>query len=129
MLVAEEAQSRLKAKAEEVARALGAPIEQLLADVNVTRLNNGGKIIPAEIQAHHVRWALEWKSNAITYRLRVVVRLADNGQAARAEQTMVQCEASTPYNFEGHTPTTTMRQVVGVDLPHIREAVIAILPI
>ncbi len=126
--MADESQSRLNAKAEEVVRSFGAGIERALADLNMARLFGQGKVTPAEIQAHHVRWTLEWKREPITYRLHVVVRLVDDGRMTQAAQTMVQCEARTPYSFEGHTPTTTMRLIIGVDLEKIKEAVLIVMP-
>ncbi len=117
------AQARIKAKAEEIALTNDASIGQLLAELNASRLRGSGEIARAQIQEHHVRWALEWKESAVTYKLRIAVRLVDDGREARIDQILVQKEAWTPYSYEGHTPTTTMKKVAELDVAKIREAV------
>ncbi len=116
-------ETRLKNKAAEVAEKSGAAIQQLLAELNAARLNGAGKI-SHDSQPQHVRWSLEWKRETITYRLRIAARLVDDGSEARFDQVLVQKEAWTAYQFEGHTPTTTMKRVSSLDIAKIREAVL-----
>ncbi|MBI3740674.1 MAG: hypothetical protein HY257_02820 [Chloroflexi bacterium] len=119
-------EARLKQIAEQAIQQIGDDVQKLFAELNATRLDGKGKITDAEIQMHHVRWGLEWKENAITFKIRVAVRLVDDGVAARVDQVLVQKEAWTPYDFEGHTPTTTMKQIATMDANKIRDAVDAL---
>lgn len=116
------ANKRLEQKASEVVTEFGPGIHQTLAELNKTRLQNQGRLGSAEVGRRGVRWALEWQAGEIAYRMNIAIRIVDNGSSAMVDQVIVQKEASTPYAFAGHTPTTTMKLVHEVNIAEINKA-------
>ncbi len=123
-----DAEARLQQKASEVVRDFGPAIHQLLTDLNTSRLQGCGKVDSAEIGRKAVRWELAWQAGEITYRMHVGVTLADDGRRAQIGRVLVQREASTSYAYEGHTPTTMMKQVEELDIREIESALAAVWP-
>ena len=118
-----EQQERINKKIEEVKIALGKDLVVLLKQANATRLAGKGKVTTAPVvDRASLRWRLEWKQDRVSYDMNVVVRFDDDGQTARVAGVWVHRHASTPMEFEGHTPTTRMR-ITGLDIEEIREAI------
>lgn len=121
------AEARLDQLASVIAQNIGPGIQQLFAELNRTRLNGQGKV-KSEISRRVIRWMLEWRTQSITYKMRVMILLADDEKRAFVDRVLVQKEASTPAIFEGHTPTTTMKQVTSVSLEEIHRALMELWP-
>ncbi|MBI4789411.1 MAG: hypothetical protein HY782_20470 [Chloroflexi bacterium] len=115
-----DAEARLQRKASEVVRDHGPAIRQLLADLNKSRLKGLGRLGSAEIGRMAIRWELQWKADPVTYRMHIAVTLADDGQKAFVDRVLVQREASAPYDFQGHTPTTMMKQIATLNVKEIK---------
>jgi len=119
-----EAQERITQKIDQVKATLGNDIVTMLEQVNATRLAGKGKVTPTPVADRaSLRWVLEWKQGKISYDLNVVVRFDDDGQTARVAGVWVHRHASTPLEFEGHTPTTRMHRLTGLSIKEIREAI------
>ena len=118
-------QERINAKIAEIRRDNGDGIRALLKEVNKTRLNSNGKITEAPIvEATSLRWTLAWKEERrISLELNIVVNIEDDGQHARVGRVWVHRHASTPMDYEGHTPTTRMRRLAGLSIAEIRDAI------
>lgn len=120
--------ARLDQKASQIIRDQGPLIHHLLADMNHIQLADQGKLGSAEIGRRNVRWKLEWQAGPVSYKMHVVIGLKDDGISARIDRVLVQREASTPFAFEGHTPTTTMRTLGSFNLEEIRRTVLELWP-
>jgi len=120
-------QARVDAKIEEIERAYGSDIRDLLKEVGRTRLKNKGKLTLAPvIENNSLRWSLTWKEQQkISLELHVIVSVEDDGHAARVGRVWIHRHASTPIDFEGHTPTTRMRRLTGLSIEEIRAAIYA----
>ena len=118
-------QARADAKIEEIRRAYGDEINNLLKEINQARLKGKGKITPTPvIENNCLRWTLTWnEQQKISFELNVVVSVEDDGHAARVGRVWVHRHASTQIDFEGHTPTTRMRRLATLSMDAIREAV------
>ncbi len=117
-------QERIDEKIKEVKAALGKDIVTLLKQVNAARLAGKGKVAATPVADRaSLRWTLEWKQGRISYDLNVIVRFDDDGRAARVAGVWVHRHASTPMEFEGHTPTTRMHRLTGLSIKEIREAI------
>jgi hypothetical protein len=115
---------RLQEKIEEVERELGPKLYAMLMQVNRERLNGKGQVKEAPItDTHSLRWMMKWKESKITYEMSIVIRVEDTGREARVGGAWVHRHASTPLDFEGHTPTTRMRRVAKVSIEDIRDAI------
>ncbi len=121
-------ESRQGLKASELVRNFGPSIYRLLSELNTSKLNRQGKLGSAEIGRRTVRWALEWQVGAVTYRIHVVIRIGDDGRAAFVDRVYVRKEAMTPYMYDGHTPTTLMKQVATLEVDEIRKAILSLWP-
>ncbi len=119
---------RLQEKASEIIRDFGPAIHGLLAEMNTTRLNGQGRLGSAEIGRKAIRWELEWKSDPVSYRVHVGVTIADDGEKAFVDRVLIQREASAPYSFRGHTPTTMMKQIAHLDVNEIRVKLMEMWP-
>jgi hypothetical protein len=106
----------------------------LLQEINKTKLKGEGKITAAPVvDQNTLRWTLAWKAPApgalgkkagtVSYELNIVAFVEDDGREARMAKAWVHRRASTPMEFEGHTPTTRMRRLARLSLPEIREAI------
>ncbi len=122
-------EARLSQKASEVVRDYGPAIHQLLTDLNASKLHGHGRVSSAEMGRKAVRWELEWPDGEVTYRMHVAVTLADDGRSAYIARVLVQKEASTSYAYQGHTPTTMMKQVKDLNVQEIERALIEIWPV
>jgi hypothetical protein len=119
-----EEQKRIAKKIEEVRVAFGKDIVTLLKQVNATRLAGKGKVATVPlVDRASLRWGLAWKEGKIAYDINVVVRFEDDGQAANIAGVWVHRHASTPIDYEGHTPTTRMHRLTGLVIKEIREAI------
>ena len=117
-------QERIDKKIEEIKTMLGRDIVTLLRQVNATRLGGKGKVTTAPVADRaSLRWMLEWKQDRVSYDLNVVVRFDDDGQTARVAGVWVHRHASTPMEYEGHTPTTRMHRLTGLSIKEIKEAI------
>ncbi len=123
-----EVEVRLQQKASEVVRDYGPAIHRMLADLNASKLRGQGKVESAEIGRKAVRWELTWQDGEITYGMHVAVTLADDGRRAFISRVLVQKMASTAYAYQGHTPTTMMKQINELNVPEIERAILAIWP-
>lgn len=118
-----DAQARINELIEEIKNGIGKQITALLQEINTTRLAGKGKLAKPVVDRASVRWTLAWEQNKISYDLNVIVRLEDNGKTARVAGVWVHRHASTPLDYEGHTPTTRMHRLTGLSIQEIREAV------
>jgi hypothetical protein len=117
-------QERIAQKIEEVKMMLGKDIVALLKQVNATRLRGKGKVVATPIvDRASLRWMLEWKQEKVSYDLNVVIRFEDDGKVARVAGIWVHRHASTPLEFEGHTPTTRIHRLTGFSIKEILEAI------
>lgn len=118
-------QMRILAKINEIEQGFGSQINDLLKEINKSRLKGKGKITagPA-IEGNAIRWTLAWKEHRkISFDLTVIANVEDDGQAARIGRVWIHRHASTPMDFEGHTPTTRMRRLATLSLPEIKQAI------
>jgi hypothetical protein len=117
-------QARIVKEIEAVRHQVGDALSGILQDVNRERLKNKGKLTAApKAERNSLRWTLEWKDGDVNYDLNVVVVVEDDGTQARVGRVWVQRHASTPLEFDGHTPTTRIRRLTMLSLPEIREAI------
>ena len=115
---------RIDAKIEEVKGEYAAGIHELLSEVNATRLKGKGKIEPPVVEGSSLRWTLAWREESkISLELNIVANVEDDGRQARVGRVWVHRHASTPMDFEGHTPTTRMRRLTSLSIAAIREAI------
>ena len=119
----------MRVKASEIVREYGPAIHGLLAELNETRLDGQGRLTSAEIGRKAIRWELEWKAEPVSYRIHVGVTVGDDGKEAFVDRVLVQREASAPYSFEGHTPTTMMKQIAHLDVAEIKAKLMDIWPL
>jgi hypothetical protein len=118
-----EAQARINELIEETQNGIGKQITALLKEINATRLANKGKVSQPIVNRASLRWTLAWEQNKISYDLNIIVRFEDNGKVARVAGVWVHRHASTPLDYEGHTPTTRMHRLTGLTIKEIREAI------
>jgi hypothetical protein len=119
-----EMQARIAKQIDEVKATLGKEIVALLRQVNAARLASKGKVTATPIvDRASLRWVLAWEQDKISYDLNVVVRFDDDGQRARVAGVWVHRHASTPMEYEGHTPTTRMHRLTGLAIKEIKEAI------
>lgn len=118
-------QARVDAKIAEIDRAYGSDIRDLLKEMNKTRLKNKGKLTLAPvIENNSLRWTLSWKElQKISLELHVIVSVEDDGHSAKVSRVWIHRHASTPVDFEGHTPTTRMRRLASLSIDEIRDAI------
>ncbi len=123
-------QARVGQKIKEVEQQFGKAIYDLLEEMNRVRLNGKGELKqPASISSDSLRWMLTWKdSNQVSFEISVIVRIEDDGRQARIAGAWVHRRASTPIQFDGHTPTTKMRKVSQLSVEAIRSAIVAEWP-
>ncbi len=115
---------RIDAKIEEVKGEYAAGIRELLSEINQTRLKGKGKVEPPVVDGSSLRWTLAWREeHKISLELNIVVNVEDDGRQARVDRVWVHRHASTPMDFEGHTPTTRMRRLTRLSIATIREAI------
>jgi len=102
----------------------GNAIAEVLRETSRHRLKGKGKVtVAAEAGRNSVRWTLAWMDGEINFDLNVVATIEDDGVRARIGRVWVQRHASTPLDFDGHTPTTRMRRLTSLSLAEIREAI------
>jgi hypothetical protein len=117
-------QERIDKKIEEVKTTLGKDLVALLKQVNATRLAGKGKVTTTPVADRaSLRWTLAWSQDKVSYDMNVVIRFDDDGQTARVAGVWVHRHASTPMEFEGHTPTTRMHRLTGLSVQEIKEAI------
>jgi hypothetical protein len=115
---------RIDTKIEGVKGEYAAGIRELLSEVNTTRLKGKGKIEPPVVEGSSLRWTLAWREEReISLELNIVANVEDDGRQARVGRVWVHRHASTPMDFEGHTPTTRMRRLTSLSIAAIREAI------
>ena len=133
-IYAQTAHERIHQKIEEIKSQFGTGIHTLLQEVNKAKLKGKGKITAAPaVDQNTLRWTLAWKATApgavgkkagaVSFELNIVVFVEDDGREARVAKVWVHRRASTPMEFEGHTPTTRMRRLAHLSLSEIREAI------
>ena len=124
MAKADLQQERIQEKIKEVEREFGGKIYDLLQEMNKARLKGKAQLNDEPYtDEHSLRWLMKWKEAKIAYELSIVIRVEDTGREARVGGVWVRRHASTPLDFEGHTPTTRMRRVTNVSIKDIRAAV------
>jgi hypothetical protein len=118
-------EARMKAKIDQVRQEYGDAIVDLLNEKNARLLQGKGEISIEPIIEHtNVRWVLSWtEQEKISFDLNVVIGIEDDGKQARVGRVWVHRHASTPLDFDGHTPTTRMRRLTGLSIREIREAI------
>ncbi len=118
-------QPRIAAAIEGIKRDYSNSIVDLFQDLNASRLNGKGKITAAPVvEGASLRWTLEWtEERKISFELSLVVNVEDDGREARVGRVWVHRHASTPLDYDGHTPTTRMRRLTGLSLREIRDAI------
>ena len=124
MAKADVAQERLHEKIKQVNHEFGAKIYEMLMQFNRERLNGKASLNDEPYtDEHSLRWMMKWKEAKITYELSIVIRVEDTGREARVGGVWVHRHASTPLDFDGHTPTTRMRRVSNFSLKEIKNAI------
>ena len=117
-------QERLQEKIKEVERDFGPKIYEILMSLNRERVKGKAQLNDEPYtDEHSLRWVMKWKEARIAYEMSVVIRVEDTGREARIGGVWVRRHASTPLDFEGHTPTTRMRRVTNFSIKDIREAI------
>ncbi len=115
---------RMTPKMEEIKREFGGEIVDLFKELNRIRLKGVGTITPLPVMDRKsLRWSLSWKAEPISFEISIIIRFEDDGQVARVAGVWVHRHASTPMDFEGHTPTTRMHRLTTLTMPAIREAI------
>jgi hypothetical protein len=118
-------EARIRVRIEEVRREYHDGIIDLLKEMNERRLLGKGQVASAPVvERTNIRWNLTWKEKLkISYDLNVVIGVEDDGKQARVGRVWVHRHASTPLDYEDHTPTSRMRRLSGFSMKEIREAV------
>ncbi len=116
-------QDRINAKMEEIKSEFDDSIRNLLQEMNKSRLKGKGKVslLPI-VERNSLRWTLGWKTGKVSIEMSVIVRFEDTGQTARVAGAWVHRHASTPIDYDGHTPTTKMRRLNSLSIAEIQEA-------
>ena len=124
MAKADLQQERVQQKINEVEKEYGVKIHDLLLSMNRERLNGKAQLNEEPYtDEHSLRWVMKWKEARIAYEMSIVIRVEDTGREARVGGVWVRRHASTPLDFEGHTPTTRMRRVTNLTMKDIKDAV------
>ena len=124
MAKADLAQERIEEKIQEIEREFAGKIYGLLQQINKSRLRGKASLNQDPyIDEHSLRWVMKWKEARIAYEMGIVIRVEDTGREARIGGVWVRRHASTPLDFEGHTPTTRMRRVANFSLKEIKDAI------
>lgn len=115
---------RIDQKIEQIKQDIGRGVIDLLRQVNRTHLKHRGKIsLLPMIDRNNVRWSLTWQEGTMSFALNVVVALKDDGTQALVDRVWVHRHVTTPFDFDGHTPTTRMRRLTGLSLEEIGKAI------
>ncbi|MBI5029542.1 MAG: hypothetical protein HZB51_03380 [Chloroflexi bacterium] len=118
------AENRINQKIEQIKNDIGVAITNLLKDANKRYLKTKGKVstMPT-IDHNNLRWTLAWTEEKITFDLSVVIAVTDNGTEARVDRVWVHRHVTTPFDYDGHTPTTHMRRLTSLSIAEIKSAV------
>ena len=115
---------RLEQKIKQVEEEFGPKLYAMLMQFNRERLDGKGQVKEAAItDEHSLRWMMKWKEAKVTYEMSIVIRLEDTGREAQVSGVWVHRHASTPLDYEGHTPTTRMRRVTNLSMKDIHSAI------
>jgi hypothetical protein len=119
-----EVEERIAQKAEEIRGAFGKDIVTVLKQANAAHLTGKGKVTATPVvDRASLRWTLAWEQDEISYDLNVVIRFDDDGKSASVAGVWIHRHASTPLEFEGHTPTTWMHRLTGLSIKEIRAVI------
>lgn len=119
------AQERIDKKLGEIQRDVEPEIEALFGELNRARLNGRGEMGKMVRDGNSLRWALAWREDSgIAYQLVVILYVEDDGRVARFSRGWVHRRASTPIEYEGHTPTTKMRRIASTSPAEIKDAIL-----
>ncbi len=118
------AENRISQKIEQVKGELGTAVVNLLRDANKRHLKSKGRVsaVPT-IDRNSLYWTLAWKEDKATFALRVVIAIMDDGTQARIDRVWVHRHVTTPFDYDGHTPTTHMRRLTSLSIAEIKSAV------
>lgn len=118
------AENRINQKIEQIKAEIGLAVVNLLKDANRRYLKSKGKMntLPT-IERNSIRWTLAWKEEKTTFDLNVVVAVTDDGTQARVDRVWVHRHVTTPFDYDGHTPTTHMRRLTSLSIAEIKSAV------
>ena len=118
------AENRINQKIDQVKNDIGVAVVSLLKDANKRFLKSQGKVstVPT-IDRDNVRWTLAWMEEKITFDLSVVVAVKDDENEARVERVWVHRHVTTPFDYDGHTPTTHMRRLTSLSIAEIKSAI------
>jgi hypothetical protein len=117
-------QERIASQIYQVIQNYSNAIVDLLKETNKTRLKGRGTVTNAPlIESSSLRWTLTWKEHKVSYELSILVNIEDDGRKAFVGHMWVHRRASTPIDFEGHTPTTRMRRLTHLNIDEIRDAI------
>ncbi len=118
------AENRIHQKIDQVKSELGNAVSSLLKDANKRHLKSKGKVsaVPT-IERSTVRWTLAWREEKMTFDLNVVVAVVDDGASARVDRVWVHRHVTTPFDYDGHTPTTHMRRLTSLSIAEIKSAI------
>jgi hypothetical protein len=115
---------RLKEKIKEIEEQFGGDIYAILDELNRSHLKGKGHLNKEPYKDEYsLRWLIKWKESKIAYEMSVVIRVEDTGHEASIGGVWVRRHASTPLDYEGHTPTTRMRRVTNFTMQSIRDAI------
>ncbi|MBI5303512.1 MAG: hypothetical protein HY868_15365 [Chloroflexi bacterium] len=120
----DDQQARIKQLIGNIQVEFGDSVGALLQEVNHIRLKDNGTLLAkAAVERDSIRWTLEWHEGPIQFDLNVVAAIEDDGRYAKIARVWVQRHATTPLDYDGHTPTTRMRRLTALSLAEIREAI------
>ncbi len=118
------AENRINQKIEQVKNELGTAVSSLLRDANKRYLKSKGKVSTTPtIERNSIRWTLAWREEKMTFDLSIVVAVIDDGAQARVDRVWVHRHVTTPFDYDGHTPTTHMRRLTSLSIAEIKSAV------
>ncbi len=118
------AENRINQKIDQVKSELDLPVVGLLKDANKRHLKSKGKVSSAPIiDRNNVRWTLAWKEEKTAFDLSVVIAIMDDGAQARVDRVWVHRHVTTPFDYDGHTPTTHMRRLTSLSIAEIKSAI------
>ena len=118
-------QARIDAKIEEIHRAYGGEIRDLLKEINNTRLKNKGKLtLTPVIENNSLRWTLSWKEQQeISLELHVIVSVEDDGHAAKVSRCRSVVTRSPRLIMTDTRRRRGLRRLASLSIDEIRDAI------
>lgn len=117
-------QARINQMIDSLKNEFSSGVVAMLKDANRAHLNGKGKVtLSPVVDSMSIRWMLVWNEGKVSFELNIVVTMMDDGAQARVDRVWVHRHVTTPFDFDGNTPSTHMHRLTGLNLPEIRAAV------